>query len=92
MFTIRSNMNKIKYIINTKTNKKWFSAKKDSKQHQQDVSDNNSRTAYYMAAFTVFTFGAAYASVPLYKVFCQVKIYPNCINSVFTATTLCFHE
>ena len=30
------------------------------------------RVAYNMAAFAVFFFGATYASVPLYKVFCQV--------------------
>ena len=35
-------------------------------------SEENSRVAYNMAAVAVFIFGLSYASVPLYKVFCQM--------------------
>lgn len=35
-------------------------------------ADENMRIAYYMAALAVFVFGTSYASVPLYKVFCQM--------------------
>lgn len=34
--------------------------------------DEDTRVAYYMGAVAVFVFGTAYASVPLYKVFCQM--------------------
>ena len=34
--------------------------------------ENNMRTMYYMTSVAVFVFGLSYASVPLYKLFCQV--------------------
>lgn len=34
--------------------------------------EKNKKVAYYMTTVAVFVFGLGYASVPLYKVFCQV--------------------
>lgn len=34
--------------------------------------DQHMKVAYYMGALAVFIFGLSYASVPLYKLFCQV--------------------
>jgi cytochrome c oxidase assembly protein subunit 11 len=46
-----------------------FSSKQGSPKSTNDI---NSKTAYYMAALAVTVFGVSYASVPLYKAFCQV--------------------
>jgi len=35
-------------------------------------SDMNTKTAYYMTSLAIAVFGLSYASVPLYKVFCQM--------------------
>lgn len=32
----------------------------------------NTKTAYYMTSLAIAVFGLSYASVPLYKVFCQM--------------------
>ena len=37
-----------------------------------EINDQDSKVAFYMAAVAVFIFGLSYASVPLYKAFCQV--------------------
>ena len=38
----------------------------------KDESAQHMKVAYYMGAVAVFIFGLSYASVPLYKLFCQV--------------------
>lgn len=44
-----------------------------NRNHQKRGDGNeNSTVAYYMGALAVFVFGISYASVPLYKVFCQM--------------------
>ena len=34
--------------------------------------ESNQQTAYYIGGIAALVFGLSYASVPLYKVFCQV--------------------
>jgi cytochrome c oxidase assembly protein Cox11 len=38
----------------------------------QARKDDNMKIAYYIGSGVVFIFGVSYASVPLYKVFCQM--------------------
>lgn len=40
--------------------------------YQQRMNDKNKQVAYYASALAVLVFGMSYASVPLYKMFCQV--------------------
>jgi cytochrome c oxidase assembly protein subunit 11 len=42
---------------------------------QYRVRDDHKMVAYYMSAIAVTIFGLSYASVPLYKVFCQMTGY-----------------
>ena len=39
---------------------------------QRGIDESNRVMAYYLTAFATFVFGLAYASVPLYKMFCQM--------------------
>lgn len=39
------------------------------------LQDDHAKVAYYVGATAVLVFGLSYASVPLYKVFCQVTGY-----------------
>jgi cytochrome c oxidase assembly protein subunit 11 len=50
-----------------------FSSQKSSQSSKNAAGeDNNSQIAYYLGAGVIFVFGLSYASVPLYKVFCQM--------------------
>lgn len=49
----------------------FYKAKGYGKSSQYSVDERNERLAWYAAAMVVGTLGATYASVPLYKVFCQ---------------------
>ena len=40
--------------------------------YQKRMDDKNKQVAYYASALAIFVFGVSYASVPLYKMFCQV--------------------
>ncbi|KAG9409575.1 Cytochrome c oxidase assembly protein cox11, mitochondrial [Aphanomyces cochlioides] len=40
--------------------------------YQQQLKDKNKRILYYTSGVILMCFGAAYAAVPLYKVFCQM--------------------
>jgi cytochrome c oxidase assembly protein subunit 11 len=53
-----------------RTKHRLFSTKTNP-QSRGDGNENNT-VAQYMGAIAVFVFGMAYASVPLYKVFCQM--------------------
>lgn len=37
--------------------------------------ESNKQTAYYVGGIVALVFGLSYASVPLYKVFCQVSLH-----------------
>ena len=67
--------NNIQYIYQTKNinniNIRLCSSKR-SNSNKDNMNDMNSKTAYYAAAVAVAIFGLSYASVPLYKVFCQM--------------------
>eukprot|EP01040_Poterioochromonas_malhamensis_P016074 gene16074-18147_t len=39
---------------------------------KESTEDSNMKMAYYVGTIAMFVFGLSYASVPLYKVFCQV--------------------
>lgn len=43
-----------------------------AKKMKEKVDASHQSVAYYMGAVAVFIFGLSYASVPLYKVFCQM--------------------
>lgn len=45
------------------------------RKYNKVLGDNHAKVAYYIGATAVFVFGLSYASVPLYKVFCQVTGY-----------------
>jgi len=49
-----------------------FYRSKSSKTRRSGPNDDHMKVAYYTGAAAILVFGAAYASVPLYKVFCQV--------------------
>ena len=49
----------------------FYRAKGYGKSSLYSVNERNQRLAWYAAAMVVGTLGATYASVPLYKVFCQ---------------------
>jgi cytochrome c oxidase assembly protein Cox11 len=42
----------------------------------------NADTAIYIASTSVFVLGFAYASVPLYRAFCQVRIAAYCLAAL----------
>ncbi len=48
------------------------SSKKSSSNSSSAAAEENARVAYKFGAVAMLVFGMAYASVPLYKVFCQV--------------------
>ncbi len=48
------------------------SSRNFSSKGNKERDEQRSRTAYNMAAVALFIFGLSYASVPLYKVFCQM--------------------
>lgn len=48
-----------------------------SRKQQQD----NRTTVIYLTAFGVFMIGMSYLGVPLYRMFCQVKLYFVCIGT-----------
>lgn len=48
-------------------------------------NEDNQTMAYYMSAIAVFVFGVSYASVPLYKAFCQMTGFGGTTQRV-TAT------
>jgi hypothetical protein len=50
----------------------WNKGKKKKASSGQDTQDLNVQLAWYAFAIVVGVVGATYASVPLYKVFCQV--------------------
>ncbi len=50
---------------------KRFSSNRGS-QKSKGMDDSNMKVAYYSAAVAMTIFGVSYASVPLYKMFCQV--------------------
>jgi cytochrome c oxidase assembly protein subunit 11 len=50
---------------------KRFSSNRGS-QKSKGMDESNMRVAYYSAAVAMTIFGVSYASVPLYKMFCQV--------------------
>jgi hypothetical protein len=52
--------------------------------NQDGINEKHLKVAYMATAVAVFTFGVTYASVPLYKVFCQVLIY---LNILYTSMT-----
>mmetsp|Transcript_1604 Transcript_1604/g.2474 ORF Transcript_1604/g.2474 Transcript_1604/m.2474 type:complete len:299 (-) Transcript_1604:286-1182(-) len=60
-----------RYRLNLNTSSRSFSSARQ--QQQQDY--NNARIASYLAAVTIGVVGATYASVPLYKMFCQATGY-----------------
>ena len=65
------------YIRNNRRNDKRFYNTKDSsnnnnRNNNNNNSDMNTKTAYYMTSLAIAVFGLSYASVPLYKVFCQM--------------------
>ena len=45
--------------------------------------EEHQKVAYYMGAIVVFIFGLSYASVPLYKLFCQVTGFGGTTQRVF---------
>lgn len=49
--------------------------KKRYEYNKQQQESEHMKVAYYMGAIAVFIFGLSYASVPLYKVFCQMTGY-----------------
>mmetsp|Transcript_351 Transcript_351/g.644 ORF Transcript_351/g.644 Transcript_351/m.644 type:complete len:262 (-) Transcript_351:85-870(-) len=51
-----------------KGNRRCYSSGPNS----DSINEKHKKVAYIAAAFVVFTFGVSYASVPLYKVFCQM--------------------
>ena len=60
------------------------------KAYEQAADQSNSNVAYYGATLAVVVFGVSYASVPLYKVFCQVTGFGGTTRRVdeTTATTI----
>jgi len=50
--------------------------------------DQNARVAYQMGGIAILVFGLAYASVPLYKVFCQVSTWVASLTIFSTFTSL----
>ncbi len=52
---------------NTKIKFKNFSTNKSNNNHK-----SNYQVAYLMSAIAISIFGLSYASVPLYKMFCQM--------------------
>lgn len=54
-------------------NKRFYNTKDSSNNNNyNNNSDMNTKTAYYMTSLAIAVFGLSYASVPLYKVFCQM--------------------
>ena len=49
-----------------------FPKSKTKQKKATNERDEHQRVAYYMSALAVCVFGLSYASVPLYKVFCQM--------------------
>lgn len=60
--------------INLIANQKYAIHKFSTKRNTEDpeLRAKHKRVAYYMAAIAMGIFGLSYASVPLYKVFCQL--------------------
>lgn len=56
-----------------------------SSQASPPEKETNMRTMYYMASIAVFVFGLSYASVPLYKLFCQVTGFGGTTQKVTEA-------
>lgn len=52
--------------------KKYSSQRKTKQSDNEDLHEDNLKVAYYMGALAIVVFGVSYASVPLYKVFCQM--------------------
>ena len=52
-------------------NRKFCKSNK-SQNNQEDLNSKNMDVAYYMTALSIAIFGLSYASVPLYKAFCQM--------------------
>jgi cytochrome c oxidase assembly protein subunit 11 len=52
-------------------NSRKFLSTKQNKD-KKNMEETNTAVAYYVATAAVFIFGLSYASVPLYKAFCQV--------------------
>lgn len=60
---------RLKNVINVNNTINRFCS---SNNKRAKINDMNNRTAYYATALAVAIFGLSYASVPLYKVFCQM--------------------
>ena len=50
-----------------------LSSQKPFPEELETIEERNQRIALYMISVALSTLGVAYASVPLYKVFCQVR-------------------
>ena len=48
------------------------SGNKNSSNSTETIDGQNAKMGYYLAAIGMLVFGVSYASVPLYKVFCQM--------------------
>ena len=72
-------------MLSGRVPRRHYSSKKENKKE-----DEHMRIAYYMGAVAVFIFGLSYASVPLYKVFCQVTGFGGTTQKVddIKATTV----
>lgn len=53
-------------------NNRFYNTKDTNNNYNNNNSDMNTKTAYYMTSLAIAVFGLSYASVPLYKVFCQM--------------------
>ena len=60
---------------NNNNNSNNTNNKKRYEYNKQQQQSEHMKVAYYMGAIAVFIFGLSYASVPLYKVFCQMTGY-----------------
>jgi len=75
MFALRKfcNNNGSKGFSNWKRKNVYYRSSSKGKISQGKLNDDgNISIAYYMGAIAVFVFGVSYASVPLYKAFCQM--------------------
>jgi cytochrome c oxidase assembly protein subunit 11 len=59
------------HYLKKNRNNSWWRRRSSANQRQQSVHERNVQVAWYAAAAVVGALGATYASVPLYKIFCQ---------------------
>lgn len=67
-----NNCNILRINRNSSNNNSYNKRRQEYEKQQQS---EHMKVAYYVSAIAVFIFGLSYASVPLYKVFCQMTGY-----------------